>query len=110
MSIRTNYGYRCPKCLYTWDNVFTKDYNGSVYCKGKRCGHRFKNEKIKVTGYSFYEYTHNRDEMIGMVEEFLAKLKATDNQHDFSVSEEFIPEKRERGRYENSFFGLGRSS
>ena len=89
MSIRTKLGYRCPKCGYAWSLLYTKDYNGTVYCKNNKCNHRFKNKEVPISTYCFYESTTNRDEMIVKVEQFLSELKEFDNSNDTNVCEEY---------------------
>lgn len=87
MSIKTNMGYRCPKCNYAWSS-YTKDYNGYVYCGNNKCNHKFKNRQIKITTYSFFESFSNKEQMINELEKYLNELKSFDNKFDNNVCEE----------------------
>lgn len=85
MSITTVFGYRCPKCQYAWDS-FTKDYNGNVFCKNKKCNHKFLNKKVKITKYCFFESFTQKDLMINELEKYLKELKEFNNIHDDNLS------------------------
>lgn len=87
MSISTTFGYRCPKCEYAWDS-YTKDYYGSIYCKNNKCNHKFKNEKVKITKYSFFESFSKKEEMVLELEKFLKELKNFDNINDKNICSE----------------------
>lgn len=89
MSITTVYGYRCPKCRTAWDS-YTKDYNGTVFCKNNKCNHVFNNAKVKITKYVFFESFTKKDLMITQLENFLKELKEFDNIHDENTCSEKI--------------------
>jgi len=67
----------CPKCGDdSWSSMY-KDYNGTVYCKARKCNHRFKPNPVTLEEYSVHCFTNDKDGMIKVLEDSLKLLKGT---------------------------------
>ncbi|PCI30967.1 MAG: hypothetical protein COB67_00495 [SAR324 cluster bacterium] len=71
---KTDY-FICPKCGDADWPMNYKKYGKFVYCKNKKCSHKFRPENKKKEEFSLHLFTTDKAEAVRILEESITKLK-----------------------------------